>query len=72
MIAMRHGFVPAALAMRVTIGARRAGGRVLLRVLNSALVEVVPVQTVHAAVVEVVDMAVVANGGVSTSVAVDV
>lgn len=72
MVAVWNQRVAAFGSMRMAMLARRAGGRIAFAHLDPALIEVVAVQMVQAAIVQVVRMLVVPDGGMAAALAVDV
>lgn len=71
MVAVGQGGMSAIRAVRVTGAVGRAGVRIAFRDFDPAFVEMVAVQAMEAAVVKVVDVAVVPDGGVAAIPAVD-
>jgi hypothetical protein len=71
-VCMRYPFVAAAVAVNMATRLGRTAGRIPLRFLNPALVEMIAMQAVQAAVVEIIDMAVVPDGGVPASISMNV
>lgn len=76
MISMRHRFVSASrtvhMSRRVPHRRWSAAGRIARGDLDEALVDMVSVHRVQAAIVQIVDMVPVEDGGVPASLAVDV
>lgn len=75
-IAVRHRFVPAAFTVDVARLVPRGGAPATVRVafgdLQTALVDMIAVHRVQAAIVEVVHVVAVPDGGVSAPFAMDV